>query len=76
MQVQIGIPYQTDVAAGRGTQPMDGFNWLGLVALVMVAILVFPAARRVGRGRWLPYTAAWLAIIVALVFVHQTFGPF
>jgi hypothetical protein len=27
-------------------------------------------------GQWLPRAAVWLAILVGLVFVYQTFGPF
>jgi len=52
-------------------------NWLGLVSLLLVAFLVAPAAVRMNRGRhWLPKAALWLAILVGLVFVYQTFGPF
>ena len=52
-------------------------NWLGLVSLVLVAILVAPAGIRMNRGRqWLPRAAVWLAVLVGLVFVYQTFGPF
>ena len=52
-------------------------NWLGLVSLLLVAILVAPAAIRMNRGRqWLPKAAIWLAVLVGLVFVYQTFGPF
>ena len=55
---------------------MDEANWLQLVALLMVAILVVPAALRRNRGTWLPYAAVWLAVIVALVFVWDSVGPF
>ena len=52
-------------------------NWLGLVSLLLVAILVAPAAIRMNRGRrWLPRAAVWLAVLVGLVFIYQTFGPF
>ena len=52
-------------------------NWLGLVSLLLVAILVAPAAIRMNCGRqWLPKAAIWLAVLVGLVFVYQTFGPF
>ena len=52
-------------------------NWLGLVSLLLVAVLVAPAAIRMNRGRqWLPRAAVWLAVLVGLVFVYQTFGPF
>lgn len=55
---------------------METFDWLSLVALAMVAVLVLPAALRMNRGRVLPHAAAWLAVIVALVWIYQTFGPF
>jgi heme/copper-type cytochrome/quinol oxidase subunit 3 len=52
-------------------------NWLGLVSLLLVAVLVAPAAIRMNRGRqWLPRAAVWLAVLVGLIFVYQTFGPF
>ena len=42
-------------------------NWLGLVSLLLVAILVAPAAIRMNRGRqWLPKAAIWLAVLVGL----------
>ena len=57
-------------------ETMD-INWLGLVSLLLVAVLVAPAAIRMNRGRqWLPRAAVWLALLVGLVFVYQTFGPF
>ncbi len=55
---------------------MDESAWLSLVALLMVAVLVVPAGLRRNRGTWLGYGALWLAIITALVFAYQTFGPF
>jgi hypothetical protein len=52
-------------------------NWLGLVSLLLVAILVAPAAILMNRGRqWLSKAAVWLAVLVGLVFIYQTFGPF
>jgi hypothetical protein len=52
-------------------------NWLGLVSLLLVAVMVAPAAIRMNRGRqWLPKVAIWLAVLVGLVFVYQTYGPF
>lgn len=60
----------------HGRHGMDEANWLQLVALLMVAILVVPAALRRNRGTWLPYAAVWLAVIVALVFVWDSVGPF
>ena len=57
-------------------ETMD-INWLGLVSLLLVAVLVAPAAIRMNKGRqWLPRAAVWLAVLVGLVFVYQTFGPF
>lgn len=55
---------------------MDETQWMQLVALLMVAVLVVPAALRATRGRWLPYAAAWLSVIVALVALYQVAGPF
>jgi len=55
---------------------MDESQWLALVGLLMVAVLVVPAALRSNRTTWLPYAAVWLAVVAALVFVYQTFGPF
>ena len=55
---------------------MDESHWLGLIGLLMVAVLVAPAALRSNRTTWLPYAAVWLAVVVALVVAYQTFGPF
>jgi hypothetical protein len=55
---------------------MESFNWLGLVSLLMVAVLVVPAALSRNRGTWLPYAAIWLAVIVGLIWAYRTFGPF
>lgn len=55
---------------------MGESDWLRLVALLMVAVLVVPAALRRNRGTWLRYAAMWLAIITALVFAWESFGPF
>lgn len=54
---------------------MDETNWLQLVALLMAAVLIVPAALRRNRGTWLRYAAVWLAIITALVFAWESFGP-
>ena len=51
-------------------------QWIALVGLLMVAVLVVPGALRGNRGRMLPYAAAWLAIVAALVFAYTAFGPF
>ena len=59
-----------------GDARIESFNWLGLVSLLMVAVLVVPAALARNRRTWLPYAAAWLAAIVSLVWAYQTFGPF
>ncbi|WP_199229438.1 hypothetical protein [Azospirillum sp. TSO22-1] len=55
---------------------MTESQWIALVGLLMVAVLVVPGALRRTRGRVLPYAAAWLAIVAALIFVYTTFGPF
>ncbi len=52
---------------------MENINWLGLVALLMVAVLVFPAALRANRRTWLAYAAIWLAVLVGLVFLYDQF---
>lgn len=53
---------------------MNETDWLRLVALLMVAVLVVPAALRHNRTTWLSYAAVWLAVAAALVFAYQTFG--
>lgn len=55
---------------------MDSINWLSLTALLMVAVLVVPAALRMNRGVMLRNAVLWLAAIVALVWVYDRFGPF
>lgn len=55
---------------------MSETQWMSLVALLMVAILVVPAALRRNRGVVLRNGALWLALIVALVWVYNRFGPF
>lgn len=55
---------------------MSETNWLSLVALLMVAVLVVPAALRRNRGVVLRNAAIWLAVIVALVWIYDWFGPF
>ncbi len=55
---------------------MSETNWLSLVALVMVAVLVVPAALRRNRGVAVRNAALWLAVIVALVWIYDRFGPF
>lgn len=51
-------------------------DWLALMALAMVAVLVVPAALRHNRGVVLRNAALWLAVIVALVWIYDRFGPF
>lgn len=53
---------------------MSENQWLQLVGLIMAATLVVPAALSQAKGRVLLYAAAWLALIAALVWAHQTFG--
>ncbi|ANC90585.1 hypothetical protein A6A40_00905 [Azospirillum humicireducens] len=55
---------------------MSETDWLSLVALLMVAVLVVPAALRRNRGVVLRNAALWLAAIVALVWIYDRFGPF
>lgn len=55
---------------------MSEANWMSLVALLMVAVLVVPAALRRNRGVVLRNAALWLALIVALVWAYDRFGPF
>lgn len=60
-------------------QEGDGVSetqWMSLVALLMVAVLVVPAALRRNRGVVLRNAALWLALIVALVWIYDRFGPF
>jgi len=51
-------------------------QWMSLVALLMVAALVVPAALRRNRGVVLRNAALWLALIVVLVWIYDSFGPF
>jgi hypothetical protein len=55
---------------------MSETQWMSLVALLMVAVLVVPAALRRNRGVVLRNAALWLALIVALVWAYDRFGPF
>lgn len=55
---------------------MNESQWIALIGLLMVAVLVVPGALRRNRGRVLPYAAAWLAVVAALMFAYTTFGPF
>ena len=56
---------------------MENVNWLSLIALLLVALMVGPRALRMNRGPGLlPKVAVWLAILVGLMFVYETFGPF
>ncbi|WP_199235251.1 hypothetical protein [Azospirillum sp. TSA6c] len=55
---------------------MSETQWMSLVALLMVAVLVVPAALRRNRGAVLRNAALWLALIVALVWIYDRFGPF
>ncbi|SMH53527.1 hypothetical protein [Azospirillum agricola] len=55
---------------------MDTADWMSLIALAMVAILVVPGALRRNRGTALRNAAIWLAVVVALVWAYDRFGPF
>jgi hypothetical protein len=54
---------------------MRDVNWLSLTYLILVLILIAPAALARTCGRLLPMAALWLAAIVALAWAYQTFGP-
>lgn len=55
---------------------MSEHQWIALIGLLMVAVLVVPAALRANRGKLLRNAALWLAAVVALAYLYQTFGPF
>ncbi|PWC39262.1 hypothetical protein [Azospirillum sp. TSO35-2] len=55
---------------------MNSVDWLGVVALLMVAVMVVPAALRRNRGVALRNAVLWLALVVALVWIYDSFGPF
>ena len=55
---------------------MSETQWMSLVSLLMVAVLVVPAALRRNRGVVLRNAALWLALVVALVWAYDRFGPF
>ena len=56
---------------------MENVNWLSLIALLLIALMVGPRALRMNRGPgMLQKVAVWLAILVGLMFVYETFGPF
>lgn len=59
-----------------GVERMTEHQWMALIGLLMVAVLVVPAALRRNRGRVLVNAALWLAAVVGLVWLYQTFGPF
>ena len=50
--------------------------WAGLVSALLVLFLVLPGAWRASRGKRLRNFTLWLALLVALVFIYQSFGPF
>ena len=55
---------------------MSEDQWLSLIAAVMVLILVAPAVLRRNSGSsWIKGAAIWLAILVALVWGYNQFGP-
>lgn len=55
---------------------MSEHQWMALTGLLMVAVLVVPAALRRNRGRVLINAALWLAAVVGLVWLYQSVGPF
>lgn len=54
---------------------MSDHHWIALIGLLMAATLVVPAALRRNRGTLLRNAALWLAAVVVLVYLYQTFGP-
>ena len=48
-------------------------DWMRLVLLAGVLVLVAPAVLMSTRGLWLRGTALFLAAVVLLMWVHQTF---
>lgn len=70
--------WETGLGLGRHREggSVSETQWMSLVALLMVAVLVVPAALRRNRGVVLRNAALWLALIVALVWVYNRFGPF
>lgn len=54
---------------------MSEHQWIAVIGLLMAAVLVVPAALRRNRGRMLVNAAVWLAAVVGLVWLYQTFGP-
>lgn len=52
-------------------------QWLSLIAALMVLVLIGPAVLSRQRGsNWMKSIAIWLAVLVALVWVYNQFGPF
>jgi hypothetical protein len=70
------VPHARVVRRSFEDVAMETVDWISLIALAMVAILVLPGALARNRRTWLPYMAVWLAVIVGLVWLYQTFGPF
>lgn len=53
---------------------MSENQWLQLAAIIMAAILVFPAALRSAKnGGALMHAAVWLTLLVALVWGYEMF---
>lgn len=57
---------------------MTETRWLSLITLLLILLLVAPAAfsRTRRRGPWLVHAAVWLVVLAALVYAYETFGPF
>lgn len=48
-------------------------NWMRFIYLALVLILIAPAVLMRSRGLWLRGTAIFLAAVVLLMWLHQSF---
>ncbi len=48
-------------------------DWMQFVYLALVLVLIGPAMLVRSRGMWLRGTALFLAAVVLLMWIHQTF---
>jgi hypothetical protein len=54
---------------------MAEFDWMRLIHLLLVLVLIAPAALSPGRGHLLTHAAAWLGILAALVLLYRLIRP-